>query len=75
MSQTKDAAVQETVGATAGIDQEIDEGMDAEIVLDAIMHNVYRNDPVKLAAWISARHVHRIPRPPTPTRRKVTSDK
>lgn len=60
-----------TVGATAGIDQKIDEGMDAEIVLDAIMHNVYRDDPVKLAAWISARHVRRIPRPspppPTPT--------
>lgn len=55
-----------TVGATAGIDNSIDVGMDAEIVLDAIMNNVYRNDPVKRAAWKTARHIKRAPRPATP---------
>lgn len=48
-----------TVGATAGIDDEIERGMAAETVLDAIMKNVYRNNPVKLAQWKSARHVKR----------------
>lgn len=54
------------VGATAGVDQETDEGMDAEVILDAIMTNVYRDDPVKLAAWKTARHVKRAPRPAKP---------
>ncbi|MEQ1879047.1 MAG: hypothetical protein ABL958_20575, partial [Bdellovibrionia bacterium] len=42
---------QDTVGATAGIDDEIDEGMKAEKFLDAIMTNVYRDNPIKLAQW------------------------
>ena len=45
MGQTKDAAVQEKVGATAGIDQEIDEGMEAATILNAMMKNFYRDDP------------------------------
>ena len=36
-----------------------DKGMIAEQIFDAIMHNVYRDDPVKLAAWDTARHVKR----------------
>lgn len=44
----------------------ISEGMVSKI-LDAIMHNVYRDDPVKRAAWKTARHVKRAPRPATPT--------
>ena len=72
MGQTKDAAVQETVGATAGIDQEIDEGMEAATIADAMMRNFYRDDPVTLAAWRTARHVKTVssgggtPTPPTP---------
>lgn len=67
----KASAGLEGVGATAGIDEEIEKGMNDEKVLDAIMQNVYRNNPVKLAAWTSARHVRRInPKPkdvpPTP---------
>ena len=59
----------ETVGATAGIDDEIERGMDAEEILDAILKNVYRSNPVKLAEWMSARHVKRSPKKsiPTPT--------
>lgn len=60
-----------TVGATAGIDDQIDAAMKAEKMLDAIMHNVYGNNPVKLAAWKTSRHVKRAPKhapvtPPTP---------
>jgi hypothetical protein len=50
-----------TVGATAGIDTEIERGMDAATIVDAIMQNVYRNNPVKLAAWAQARHIKRSP--------------
>jgi hypothetical protein len=45
------------VGATAGVDAEIERGMNAEIILDSIMKNVYYDNPVKLAEWKSARHV------------------
>ena len=68
--ETADAAQaegqQDTVGATAGIAQKIDEGMDAEKYLDAIMSNVYRDNPVKRAQWKTARHVKRAPQPPPP---------
>lgn len=68
---TADAAqaegVQDTVGATAGIADKIQEGMDAEKYLDAIMSNVYRDNPVKRAQWKTARHVKRAPQPPPPT--------
>ena len=62
---------QETVGATAGIAQVVEEGMNAKIILDAIMFNVCNGvNPVKLAQWRTARHVKRAnqppPRPPTP---------
>lgn len=62
----KASGQQETAGATAGIDNEIDEGMKAEKILDAIMNNVYRDNPVKLAAWRTARHVKRANQPPPP---------
>jgi hypothetical protein len=55
----KAAAQTEGVGATAGVDAEIERGMKAEIILDAIMENVYDDNPVKLAEWRSARHVRR----------------
>lgn len=59
----------ETVGATAGIDEQIEDGMTAEKVLDSIMNNVYFDTPVKLAEWTSARHVKKAPQKkeePTP---------
>jgi hypothetical protein len=34
--------------------------MKAEIILDAIMENVYDDNPVKKAEWRSARHARRI---------------
>lgn len=64
----KASALQDRVGATAGIDDQTDDGMKAAKILDAIMNNVYRDDPVKMAAWRTARHVKRAnqPAPPTP---------
>lgn len=50
------------VGATAGIDAEIERGMKAAKILDAIMKNVYDNNPSKLAEWTQARHIRRSPR-------------
>jgi hypothetical protein len=49
------------VGATAGIDAEIERGMKAATILDAMMQNVYRDNPVKLGEWTQARHVKRSP--------------
>lgn len=51
-----------SVGATAGIDEQIEDGMKAEKILDSIMHNVYFDNPVKLAQWMSARHVKKAPK-------------
>lgn len=59
----------ETVGASAGIDEQIEDGMKAEKILDSIMRNVYFDNPVKLAEWQSARHVRKAPQrqeEPTP---------
>ncbi len=58
----KAEAQMETVGATAGIDAEIERGMTAEKILDSIMHNVYFDDPVKIAQWTTARHVKKAPK-------------
>ena len=52
----------ETVGATAGIDEQIEDGMKAEKILDSIMKNVYFDNPVKLAEWATSRHVKRAPK-------------
>lgn len=62
-SARKLGAVSEKAGANAGIDDEIDRGMDAAIFLDAMMKIVYRNNAAKLGEWKSARHVRRISRP------------
>ncbi|HQU84183.1 MAG TPA: hypothetical protein PKY59_13695 [Pyrinomonadaceae bacterium] len=64
----KAGANMKATGATAGIDDEIGRGMDAEIFLDAMMRVIYRTDPVKLQQWKPARHVRRanVPTPPKP---------
>jgi hypothetical protein len=59
---TKAAAQIETVGATAGVGEEIERGMTSEKILDSIMHNVYFDNPVKLAEWKTARHVKKAPK-------------
>jgi hypothetical protein len=64
----KSAAQTKTVGATAEIDKQIDLAMDAAVIVNAAMQNVYRDNPAKLAEWASARHIKRTKRsvPKTP---------
>jgi len=50
------------VAATAGIDTQIERGMNAVRQLDPIMRNTFASDPATLAAWVSASHVERPPR-------------
>ena len=50
------------VTATAAIDEIIERGMKIVRRLDAIVRNRFRDDPARLAAWLSARHVERAAR-------------
>jgi hypothetical protein len=47
---------------TTGISSNLQTAFQAVRGLDAIVHNKYRNDPVTLAEWATARHVERTPR-------------
>lgn len=62
---TKASSAIETVGATAGIDARIERGMTAAKILDPIMHNVYFDNPARLAEWMTARHVKKAPKKKT----------
>lgn len=57
------------VGATAGIDEAIDNGLRAAQIIDSILQNVYQDNPVKLAEWTRARHIKR-----SPQRTKATTE-
>jgi hypothetical protein len=54
--------LRQRVTATAAIDEIIERGMKIVRRLDAIVRNAFRDNPAKLAAWESARHVERAPR-------------
>ncbi len=64
----KAGAQSATAGASAGIDEAVENGMEAAIIADSIMRNVYEDEPVKLAEWMRAKHVKRSPQrtPKTP---------
>jgi hypothetical protein len=64
----KSAAKNKSVGATAEIDKQVELAMDAAVLINAAMQNVYRDNPAKLAEWTSARHIKRLKRstPKTP---------
>lgn len=51
--------LQDQVGATASIDDLIDQGLVILKQLDAIMHNKYAPNPEKLAAWLTASNIQR----------------
>ena len=61
-----------TVGATAGVDQQVEIIDQAVSIVGVIMENVFEDDPVILAEWLSASHVKRAPKkaktqtPPSP---------
>ncbi len=59
----------EYVAATAYISEKIRTGMVAVRIVDGVVQNKYANDPGKLAAWLSAKHLEKAPKkkaPPTP---------
>ncbi|MBK8466400.1 MAG: hypothetical protein IPL32_11265 [Chloracidobacterium sp.] len=63
-------AIDNRVAATAEIGESVRRGMIALRICDAVMQNLYANNPGKRAAWNSASHVERAPqkaKPPTPT--------
>ena len=61
-------AIDQRVAATALIAESIRRGMIALRICDGVMRNNYFDQPGKLAAWISASHVERDPKPsPPPT--------
>ena len=62
----KAQATGDLVSATAAIDDQIERGMNAARRLDAIVRNVYDDDPATLAAWTSVRHVQKSRRSPAP---------
>ncbi len=47
------------VGATVALGEVIARGMKEVKQLNAVVHNRYRNDAAKLAAWVSASHTER----------------
>lgn len=59
-------AVDNRVAATAEIGESIRRGMIALRICDAVMKNLYAANTGKLAAWLSASHVERDPKKPTP---------
>ena len=63
----KSGAQGAAVGATAGIDEAVENGMQAANIVSSIMRNVYEDNPVKLADWMRARHVRRSPQKKVPT--------
>lgn len=73
-----DGSAQKTgarVAATTAIDTAIERGMNAVRELDAVVHNVFSNNPATLAEWTSASHTERAPRhapPQTPAPKPTT---
>jgi hypothetical protein len=55
------------VTAKAGINESLEDALDAIRQFDGIMPNVFHDDAARLAAWTSARHVERSPRKAKPS--------
>lgn len=54
------------VAAAAAVDAAVERGVNAVRELDAIVKNVFRNNPAALAQWASASHTERQPRRASP---------
>jgi len=59
-------AMDERVAAYAETVDEISQGARAVRILDGIVRNKYHGNPGKLAAWTSASHVEKAPKPSKP---------
>jgi hypothetical protein len=68
IADVRDALNDQTAGtrtrvtATAGIRETVDTAFTALRRVDPIVQNTFRDDPAKLAAWASAKHLERAPR-------------
>jgi hypothetical protein len=68
IAEVREALADQTAGtrtrvtATAGIRETLDSAFIALRRVDPIVRNVFRDQPAKLAAWASARHLERAPR-------------
>ena len=69
----KDTGLQSQTGAHGGMSATIREGLTVTKQLNVLMKNLYKTQPDKLAAWLTAAHVQRVgvrkpkdPDPPTP---------
>ena len=56
------AGTRTRVTATAGIRETVDDAFVALRRVDPIVQNIFRDNPAKLAAWASAKHLERAPR-------------
>ena len=59
-------AMDSQVAATADIGETVRRGMQAVRVLDGVVRNKYRGSTGKLAAWLSASHIEKLPSKPPP---------
>lgn len=57
------AAMDSQVAATADLGEIIRRGMQAVRTLNGVVRNKYRANTGKLAAWLSASHIERMPKP------------
>lgn len=62
LTSEKVNAHREKTSASVGIDEQIENGLQAAEIVDSIMQSVYEDDPVKLSEWLKARHVKRSPK-------------
>jgi hypothetical protein len=68
IADVREALADQTTGtrtrvtATAGIRETLEKAFTALRRVDPIVRNVFRDQPAKLAAWASARHLERAPR-------------
>ena len=56
------AGTRTRVAATASITETLEKAFTAVRRVDPIVRNIFRDQPAKLAAWASARHLERAPR-------------
>jgi hypothetical protein len=61
------AGVRVRVTATMSINETLDKAFTAVRRVDPIVRNIFRDQPAKLAAWESARHIERAPKRQRPS--------
>jgi hypothetical protein len=70
----QEKGTRERVTATASISDTLEKAFAAVRRVDPIVRNVLHDQPAKLAAWASARHIERAPKRPKPAAAKKDSE-